>query len=322
MSKRLARLALLAGLWCGAGLAGVEPFYTYSKGPLVQLYGLPAPQPAVLLAPDARSAAFVIDVNSYYVYRESRGETLLFDGENYRGTLVWRQGLRGGYEWGFDLPYVAYGGGFLDHAIYEWHDIFGLPQGGRDVAPQHELHFRYIRDGQTLLDVNQGAAGIGDVRLTAAKRVGDASALRASLKLPTGDSSELLGSGAADLAVWLTGQARETQAPVDYFGSLGGLALGRGDVLPEQQRRLVGFGSAGVAWSPAGWPMFQVQLDGHTPFYRDSSLVPLAAHSLSLAVGAAARLGAGTRLEFAVVEDILLATAPDVTFHLRLRSRY
>lgn len=316
-------IAALAALCPVAAVADdFAPFYTFSKGPLAQLYGLPAAEGGVLLAPGARSTALSVDLTSHHVYRNSANETLFFDGESYRTTLVFRQGLARGYEWGFDLPYTAHEGGFLDHTIYEWHDFFGLPQGGRGSVPNNQLQFQYVRNGIVLLDLKQATSGVGDLRLHGARRLGTHSALRATLKLPTGDSRELLGSGAADLALWLSGEGTATGASVWYFGTAGALALGSGDILPDQQHRLVAFGSAGAAWSPAGWPTFQLQLDGHTPFYRDTTLVPLGASSLSIVFGGRAKIGARTHLDLGVSEDLLLATAPDVTFHLRLSSCY
>ncbi len=106
-----------------------------------------------------------------------------------------------------------YGGGFLDSFIIGWHDTFGLPQGGRDRAPKNRLAYSY-RDsqGQKLL-MNRSGEGVGDIVLTGGLKLyedksavlHDTLALRATAKLPTGDSAQLRGSGAAGGSVSLCG---------------------------------------------------------------------------------------------------------------------
>lgn len=109
------------------------------------------------------------------------------------------------------------------------------------------------------LDMVQSGAGLGDVRLTGGWQFfrGEAEmpgeiALRASLKLPTGDSDTLRGSGSTDLALWLVGK-KDFQMPLgrgSVFGGMGAIAMTDGKVLKDQQRPLVGFGTLGIGEEP------------------------------------------------------------------------
>ncbi len=94
------------------------------------------------------------------------------------------------------------------------------------------------------------------------------------------------------------------------------------DLLSDQRRNLVGFVSLGCGWQPWTRLGLQLQFDGHSPFYRQSTLEEISDFSGQLAIGGSLALGEQTVLELAVVEDIIVATAPDVVFHLALRTQF
>jgi hypothetical protein len=100
------------------------------------------------------------------------------------------------------------------------------------------------------------------------------------------------------------------------------MAMTNGDVLPEQQRHEVGFGSIGAGWSPLKWLALKVQLDAHTPFYKDSELRELSQNAVQLLIGGTLALSERTTLEIAVSEDIATLTSPDVVFHFDLGIRF
>ena len=95
-----------------------------------------------------------------------------------------------------------------------------------------------------------------------------------------------------------------------------------GKVLQEQQRNLVGYGSIGVGWGPFPWINFKLQINGHTPFYRDSDLVELSTSSAQVTAGGSLALSKTTSLDIGVSEDIILKTAPDVVFHITIQGRF
>lgn len=100
------------------------------------------------------------------------------------------------------------------------------------------------------------------------------------------------------------------------------MAMTKGDILPEQQRNHVGFGSLGAGWNPLSWLAFKVQMDAHPPFYGDSSLKALSANAAQLLIGGTLGLSERTTLDIAVSEDIATTTSPDVAFHFNLSTRF
>src|SRR5690606_38992349 len=128
------------------------------------------------------------------------------------------------------------------------------------------------------LSLTEDAEGLGDVSFSLGWQLfnqnngRDSVALRAALKLPTGDSDHLLGSGSTDLALGISAGTQRPGGWGDWslWGNTGLLGMSDGDVLKSQQRNLVAFGTLGMGWAPADWLAFKIQVDGHTPFYDDS----------------------------------------------------
>jgi hypothetical protein len=309
----------------------IIPFNTKNQSPIVQIYGLPAAGNAILLSPGQKEFRMMLDYASNYVDDANAGEHLVLDGETARITVNGRYGLAKGVECGMEIPYVINGGGFLDSFIINYHDFFGFPQGGRDQAPRNRLLYLYSRDGQEKMRIDSSSNGLGDISLMAGfqlyhdgKEYPGALALRTSLKLPTGDSGQLHGSGSTDLAIWLAASSDHKLATGHWtiFGDVGIMGMTDGKVIEEQQRNLVSFGSVGAGWSPLSWIAFKVQLDAHTPFYKDSQLRELNADAVQLIIGGTLSLSKQTTLDIGVSEDLVVNTSPDVSFHFDLRTQF
>ncbi len=258
-------------------------------------------------------------------------EFALFDGETYRFSLSLRHSPWPGWEVGLDLPVVSHSGGIFDSFIEGWHDFFGLPQGGRDDLPQNRLIYSYGKDGDAGFDLRNDTTGLGDIRTYLSYQLcGGATdskrslALRAGIKLPTGDSDRLRGSGGTDLHLRLAGTDAATLEALDLTlsASAGVLWLGQGDILPGRQRDWVGFGSAGAGWHPLEWLALKLQVDAHSSFFRGSDLEEIDSGSLQLVMGGTLFFGRDWNLDLAVTEDIVVNTAPDVVFHLALGHRF
>ena len=310
----------------------ITPFRIVSQRPIVQIFGLPADSSAIVTPTGRVAVSLTQDIASEYAVAQTKSEQIVLDGESYRWTLSARYGISNRFEAGLDIPYVLFGGGFLDGFIVDWHNTFSLPQGGRDSAPRNRINYSYSRDGVRKLNMTHAGSGIGDMVLnggmnlyeTADSGTHDRLALRGAVKLPTGESSSLRGSGSTDFSLSLNGSMNNFTewGSLGVFGSAGGMAMTRGDVLPDLQNTLVGFGTLGLGWGPAQWISFKLQLNAHTAFYHGSSLDELSQHSLMLTGGGAVLLPGDYLLDIGVSEDVAVATAPDVSLHLGLSRQF
>lgn len=334
MTKALSLLLLLLlapQALCAADME-ITPFRTFNQQPTLQVFGLPLDSSAAITPAGRLKVALVEEIANAYRMSSKAGEQLLFDGESYRTTLAISYGFGDRFEAGVNIPYVIYGGGFLDGFITGFHDTFGMPQGERDNAPKGRVNYSYHRNGLEKLRMNRSGSGIGDISLTGAMQLyaaDDAAsrqhlALRADLKLPTGEVGSLRGSGSTDLAVSLCGSITDATewGTLGVFGSVGGLAMTDGRVIADQQNNFAGFGTVGIGWGPASWISFKVQLNATTPLYSHSSLTELSQASMLLVSGGALLLPGNYQLDLAVGEDVAVGTAPDVAFHVGLSKQF
>jgi len=330
-------LVIFLSLLCFAGVASaadmeITPFSVFNQSPLLQIYGLPHDTGSDILPTGTFRISLNQDFSSNYTVTNTPREQITLDGETYRVSCGVRYGVASHWEAGVEIPYIIQGGGFLDGFVVNWHDTFGLPQGGRDRASRNRLNFSYVKDGAQKLRMDHDASGIGDIALSAGFSLYDDSgperkdrmAIKGAVKLPTGDSSYLLGSGSTDFMLQLCGSTvgYGEWGSLGVYGSVGALAMTRSAVLRDQHNPLAGLGTLGVGWGPASWISFKVQLNGSTPLYHGSSLDELAKSPLLLVLGGALRFPGEYLLDIGVSEDVAVATAPDVSFHLGLSKRF
>ena len=312
-----------------AASAEIVPFESANESPLVRIYGLPGTGNSTLLPQGQIEVGLNFALSSNYALNDNSREDIILDGETTRFTVAARYGLLPGLELGIKIPYISHNGGFLDGFIESYHSALGFPNGGRGQAPKNRLLYRYRRDGVEKIRMDSSGSGIGDVLLTAALPLSEEKnqgmTLNAALKLPTGDSDQLRGSGSTDLSLWLhegIGGTFATGGNWASYGSAGLLFMTKGTVLPDQQKRWVGFGSLGIGWAPLDWLSFKVQADAHTPFFSDSDLKEIAANAVQLIVGGTISFSERTALDIGVSEDLTVNTSPDVVFYFTLRTRF
>lgn len=328
----LALIAILVAL-SGIPAAAMEitPFRTGNMSPLVQIFGLPVPDSARVLRPHEGEVSISADLANNFAIDEENNEAVELDGETYRGALDLRYGLAPRFEAGIEIPVVAHSGGFLDGFVEWFHRTFGFDTGGRDEVPRGRLVYRYEQNGSDKLLMDDGNVGLGDIRLTGGVQLYDEQneaprsvSLRAALKLPTGNSHKLRGSGSVDFSLWLNGSDDFGLGPAGHltvYGSAGGTVMSDGDVLEDQQRNLAAFASAGFGWSPADWIALKAQAVWHTAIYR-SELRELGYDTLMGTIGGTLAFTDRTSLDLGVSEDMSVKTAPDVTFNFALHHRF
>ncbi|NOX75928.1 MAG: DUF3187 family protein, partial [Gammaproteobacteria bacterium] len=127
----------------------ITPFFTTNQSPVIQVHALPALDNARLLAAGQTRYRLVNSLASNYTRRQRGNETVFFDGETLRSTFIYSRGIGGDVEWQLHIPYVDNSGGSLDSFIVDWHNTFGLPQGGRNETPNTQFEYRYQQDSVT-----------------------------------------------------------------------------------------------------------------------------------------------------------------------------
>jgi hypothetical protein len=304
----------------------LQPFAVRNHNPFMGIYGIPAMQSPVVVAPGRSSVQLLFDAVSHFTDAETQSEFIAIDGETYRLALRYTRGLEKQWEIGTEVPVVSHSGGVLDGVINHWHDVFRLPTLGRNDVEDDQIDFQYVADDEALVDVQSATTGVGDVLLFAGKTLrqyDDYSViLRGQLKLPTGDPDRLQGSGGTDISLW-GAAARKWGESWSASARLGGAYLGTGDVLPGLQRHWAGFGSVFIGWQAFRSFSLKSQLDVQTPLYENSDIHQLTDTAVQLTFGATARVSKSTYLDISVTEDEFNPdVSSDVAFQIRLRTAH
>ena len=312
------RLALLALLVSPMVFADDPP--PVEMGALVRGFALPAlGRPDVLPSGGLQQRFYVNDTNEY-VARQNNVENIIIDGEDTQFSYDVHYGISSRWEAGLLVPVLSQGGGILDPIIQNWHNLWGLPNGGREDAPKNRYLYQYTRNNQQLLNVDQGSVTFGDIRLSSGYLLADHLTARAMLKLPSGDASHLSGNGAFGGAVWLDGGL-----PLygffnwlTLYGSLGYSYNGKGDVLPDLQKTGLPFGAVGLGlrFTPRWDAKLQVYV--HAAPYKDSELAALDHVAAPLTVSTSYRIARNTAISLGFQEKASIYASPDFGVFLGL----
>lgn len=174
-----------------------------------------------------------------------------------------------GEEWQFtaDLPLrlgagtlnlrvraVHRSGGLFDQAFLTWHDLLGMPQGGRTGAPKHRIAYRMVRDGAVLVEQATSDTRVLDVDVAYLRTWGTAQrGFRAGLGLqaPIGARRALAGSGTWDAvlgaAAWQAWKGLSIHAQAEQVILTG---LGAAPLSPVLERTTFTRGWLGAGFEP------------------------------------------------------------------------
>lgn len=319
-------LALTLGGVSKAEQGGDSAFFQHhSQFAYNSVFGLPVVAPRLVQTLEWQVS---IEHSNEFVGGIAGDERLLLDGETTRLDLRHRQRLGPCWQFTATVPFVAHSGGSFDQAIEEWHKFFGFPDANRDDIDFNSLSYEYSDANGTKHAIGSPQSGIGDVEFALQHALGCFATadstnadpmLRVGIKLPTGNPSELRGSGEVDLfADW--------QSPVWTFKKRlhGGLAVG---VLFNgqserfaRQENIVVYGSLGVQYVVHTKFRLIAQLDGHGPFYK-SALRELGDPAINLALGARYMADRGYSYEVSISEDVAIDTTPDIVARLAVSYR-
>lgn len=299
-----------------------EPLYAKNLSPIAGLLGLPAQRDAFTTAAGNTYAALHGSVASHFIDDNNAGEFIRLDGETLRFALDLRYGFARDWDVQIEVPWLQHDGGELDKLIDDWHDFWGMSDGGRSAVPRDLLDYRYATPGGGF-GLDEEASGIGDITLSVNHVFyrADAAAAAVSLgyKFATGDEEDFTGSGADDvfLALRLSG-AQRSDLPLTWHGQVGYLRAGDSDLLEDFQRRDLWFAGIAMDWRFAQHWSAIVQVDSHRgPLQGD--LPATSDEAFLLTVGGRWHVSRRWQVDFSVVEDIQVESAPDVTFQASLR---
>ena len=317
------RPATLLLLLAAQSVAASEPLYVKNLSPVAGLLGLPAQRTASVDTAGQFNLALHGSLASHYISEGSGDEYLNLDGETGRLALEVRYAISDNLDVQLELPWLKHSGGNLDSLIDNWHDFWGMSDGGRSNVEQDLLDYRYRGEDNFLLE--DDSSGLGDTSLSLGYRFyGDEEAsasIVVGYKFGTGDEDKFLGSGADDayLALRFSGDQR-SDLPLRWHGQLGYLYAGESELIENIQEQHLWFAGLGLDWRLGeSWSLLG-QVDAHAA-PADSDIKGIGETAVMLTVGARWRFAEQWALDLSLVEDIQVETAPDVVFQAGVRWR-
>lgn len=299
-----------------------SPFTVHNQSPTNRVIGLMAAAPARRVAQPGMQLSGALDWSSIASASRNSDEDIVLDGETVTLTLNAAMD-RAEWRWWASLPVYNQSGGTLDGFINDYHQLFGFPEGDRPAQTKDTLLYSYLVNGVDLLGVQSDDSGIGDLRLGATRYLSTSAdtalAARFQLKLPTGDSDSLFGSGAVDFSVAIDAERRPRNSDMQLFAGAGLIATGDGDVLPDIKNNALVFAYAGLTYPLLAALDLTLQLDATSAPY-DSDL-PELGNSVQITVGGVWKFNDRWELAIAVGEDVAVHSAPDVDLHFELRRQ-
>ncbi|MBT8085488.1 MAG: DUF3187 family protein [Woeseia sp.] len=325
MSRRIFALTLVSAFACAPVCAVATALPDPDLSPLIATIGLPrANEGANLLPQSVTRWRTSVATASHSVQDSNDDETLLFDGETTRLAVGIDYGVSERLQIGLEVPYLLHESGGLDHFVESWHDWFGLPNGIRGLTEDDQLNFFYQSPTAEQLSVQQNQRGLGDIRLLAAWQLNrdahSATAVRASLQLPTGKSERLTGSGSGTLSFGIAGDYSEIfgRPRFSSFYRANLVAPLEPDRFADRAKPLIGVFAAGI--SAQANSRLELTLQGllrSAAYDSDTRMLGEAAFLLN--VGGTISLSDTLELTIAVGEDLRVDSAPDVTLALMLQ---
>ncbi len=302
------------------------PLAVRNLSPVAQTFALPRTLGAVLPPRAGTLALHVEHANNFTANRDGDSWAYL-DGTTTVTTLTVRRGWGTRLEWGLEAPLVVHGGGATDALIDGFHDLFSLPDGGRDGASRNVLDYRLVHEGRTVARVDDSERHLGDVRALLGVRLldqpGRQSALRAVVELPTGRAENLTGSEGVDVALWWETRDRRWLESLGLTVTLmGGVAFpGDSDLARDALRPVVFSGHLGLHYPLRPALSLHAQLDGHSEL-ADAPIPQIGDPALLGTLGATWRWPSSRWLALGVVEDLTTRSAPDVVFRVSVGGRF
>ncbi len=250
----------------------------------------------------------------------SPNNSVVMDAETIRTTFKGRHGVSESVDVEIEIPFLYASGGILDKFIEEFHELFSLPDGGRDENAENDFRVDVISGSDELYALEGSTLGVQDIPIFVTWQLQEESdgapafALRGGLELPTGSESRGFGNGALVVGAGVLGEKSFGRWTV-----VGGMDV----VLPGQSDRMDA--SSGNSYET----MFAFELGGEyrwndgvslvagtkwtSPMITSVDLEEIDREIFDLGIGALWDVGQASRFAFSLHEDLVAATGSDFT---------
>jgi len=286
----------------------------------------PAPRPSRATLPETGEVRSLVDLqySSIYERNSTFTEAARFDGELARLAANLLLGVGDGVAFAIEPSLVFASSGFLDAMVDAFHELTGLPGGGRERFPRDQYSMDLSRRGATAWSLEEDQVLFGDLPITGMATVVEEGpgragvAARVTVELPTGDVSGGSGSGGWDTAAGVV--AEKSSGRWTFTGHLDGVYVDAPRAFLEAgvDVGFLMFAGAGAEyrWSDTTSLLLQLQYRSSLP--EDVAFEEIASEILDVGVGVAHDLTRESSRVVSFHEDAIAAAGPDFTLYFGL----
>lgn len=269
------------------------------------------------------------NTSSHAMLEVDGNESLMLDGETQTLSIRAQKRFFSKVQAGFSIPWIQHSGGYLDSFIDGWHGLFGLPEGIRPQTPNNDLQYVYESGGASLLQFDERKSGIGDLQTGLSVDVGTLGPeattsyigripwrINFGLKLPTGDSDKLTGSGNTDVSAGI-GVRSPGGSTLNWWLETGLVWPGDVDIPGLHTSGQIFYYNGAVSWRAWSSLDLLLQVAGHSALYQ-ANVTMLGQPAMQLGVGAMWHISEKTALRFGFFEDVRAESVPDFGIELAL----
>ncbi|MBU0504701.1 DUF3187 family protein [bacterium] len=265
--------------------------YTRSQNPLyLQFLAMPIESPQTLKKGQKEAIAHTAFSN-IFEYSPLTNTLLNIDMEVWRTAFNFKYGITDEIDVMVEMPFITNSGGFLDGFVQWYHNLFGLPNGGRELVSNNDYHYEITQNGTSLINYPKTVFGFSDITLRVKYLFSDRISLPIKVawtcyfKIPTGRFSRGLSSGQVDAGFSFLAEKRIKR--FHFVTQLGLVVLGMSeDLAAIQKRGLFVFGQS-IEFQILNNLSAIIQLTGNTAGFKNVDAGELTGTVADLNVGLA-----------------------------------
>ena len=272
------------------------------------------------------------EISNYLSSTKRGSEIFQIDGETWLATNSIVHQLNDDTSLQLSIPWLKHGKGKIDRFLFHFHDIFQLPQNGRQDDRHNEMYWEVQHGNDRPVFLKGSVSGFGDIVLRASQLISGNidQQWHVQIKLPTGEFDDQTGSEKTDMGLafsfrnpqWLKDRKWLVTTPLSFWYGLGVNYIGHVSQLEAfNQNAWITTARTGLAWQFATDWQFKGQLDSHNSLF-DSSARELGWVPLQATLAVDAKLTDNSFFSAAIIEDLRPRVTPDVIFSFELKHTF
>lgn len=304
------------------------PLHGRNQAPLLNLFYVMPVTSARVIGKDRNDFRVDFDISNIHERHDAGGSVLLYDMEIYRTSLHMTCGILKNLDVHLEIPALALQGGELDGIVQDYHELFGLPNGGREDYDNGLYAYSYKINDETVFDFPSHGLELADAnadlkwQLMYEGEGRPAVAARVGIKIPTGRYDRGTGSGEFDFSFGMA--ASKSWGALHLFSGLDYTVI----KVPASLRVVIDEDITHL-FLGAEYELMDdalslvVQLDGQNTPYVETGQIVLDNDVLEIVVGAKWVNARNDRLwQLSLREDLIHHSTVDFTLTFNLGARF